>query len=69
MMSSLKLMKEDQHAIEIIDSLFIGSVGVSTNKEELINKKISHIKTEILINNLTFEFSIPSLFFNSTIGG
>jgi len=42
-MSSLKLMKEDQHAIEIIDSLFIGSVGVSTNKEELINKKISHI--------------------------
>ena len=42
-MSSLKLMKEDQYAVEILDNLFIGSVGVSTNKEELINKKITHI--------------------------
>ena len=38
-----KIMKEDKHAIEIIDNIYIGSVGVSVNKQELLDKKITHI--------------------------
>jgi hypothetical protein len=42
-MSTMRIMKEDKEPIEIIDNIFIGSLGAASNKESLINNKITHI--------------------------
>lgn len=42
-MSTLRLYKEDNLPVEIVDNVFIGSVGAAYNKEGLIEKKITHI--------------------------
>ena len=42
-MSTLKLFKEDNQPIEIVDAIFIGSVGAASNREALIENKITHI--------------------------
>jgi hypothetical protein len=42
-LSTLKLMKEDKTPIEIIENLYIGSVGAAYNKEALLENKITHI--------------------------
>ena len=42
-MSRLKLIKEDNSPVEIIDNIYIGSVAASLNKEKLEECKITHI--------------------------
>lgn len=42
-MSTLKLYKEDNQPVEIVDGVFIGSIGAASNKEALIENKITHI--------------------------
>ena len=41
--STIKMIKEDNKPIEIIDNLFIGSIGAAKNKQRLIDNKITHI--------------------------
>jgi hypothetical protein len=43
MISTIKMMKEDNIPIEIVDDIFIGSVGAANNKQALIENKITHI--------------------------
>jgi len=42
-MSTIKTMKEDTKPVEIIDNVFIGSIGVASKKEILMDHKITHI--------------------------
>jgi hypothetical protein len=42
-MSTLKLFKEDNQPVEIVDNIFIGSIGAASNKDALIENKITHI--------------------------
>lgn len=42
-LSTMKVLKNDKEPVEIIDNLFIGSLGAASNKESLINNKITHI--------------------------
>ena len=39
----MQIMKNDAEPVEIINNLFIGSVGASANKNSLIKNKITHI--------------------------
>ncbi len=42
-MSTLKLYKEDNQPVEIVDNIFIGSIGAASNREALVENKITHI--------------------------
>ncbi len=44
-MSTLRLFKDDNLPVEIVENVFIGSIGAAHNKEALIDKKITHIIT------------------------
>jgi hypothetical protein len=41
--STMKILKEDNLPVEIVDSLFIGSIGAACNREALVNNNITHI--------------------------
>lgn len=41
--NSMKIMKSDKEAVEIINGLFIGTFATSKNKDVLINNQITHI--------------------------
>ncbi len=41
--STMKIMKEDNKPVMIIDNVFIGSIGAASNKVGLIDNKITHI--------------------------
>ena len=42
-LSTLKIMKEDNKPVLIIDNLYIGSVGAASNREGLLDSKITHV--------------------------
>lgn len=42
-LSTLKIMKEDNKPVEIYENLFIGSVGAASNKQALLDNKITHV--------------------------
>lgn len=41
--SRMKIAKEDNKPVELIDSLFIGSIEAASNKQGLLDNKITHI--------------------------
>ena len=42
-MNTMKIMKTDKDAVEIIEGLYIGTFATSNNKEGLLSNKITHI--------------------------
>ncbi len=43
LMTTIRITKEDSLPAEIIEGLFIGSVGASSNIDELKKQKITHV--------------------------
>lgn len=43
MLSNMKIMREDAKPVEIIDNLFIGSIGSASNLQNLKEAGITHI--------------------------
>lgn len=41
--STMKILKEDNKPVELVDNLFIGSIGAASNKKALQENKITHI--------------------------
>lgn len=41
--STMKIANEDNKPVELIDSLFIGSIAAASNKQGLLDNKITHI--------------------------
>ena len=39
----MKIIKEDNKPVELVDNLFIGSIGAASNKKALQENKITHI--------------------------
>ena len=44
-MTAMKLSKDDNQPAEIVDRLFLGSVGAAFNKDSLTRNGITHILT------------------------
>ena len=43
MLSTMRIMKDDNKPVQIADNLYIGSVGAASNKEGLLEHKITHV--------------------------
>jgi hypothetical protein len=42
-LSTMRIMKEDNKPVQIVENIYIGSVGAASNKEGLCEHNITHI--------------------------